>query len=82
MTEAQLYLAIALPCLTLLAGLWLGHSRLNDVRDLLCAELRTSRADSKADLTGLRSDIRGLRGDLEAIMGKLEELDGRLSRWV
>ena len=79
MTEAQLCLAIALPCLTLLAGLWLGHSRLNDVRDLLCAELRTSRADSKADLAGLRSDIRGLR---EAIMGKIEELDRRLSRWV
>lgn len=73
MTDTQLYLAIGVPFLTVLIGLLFATGRITDMRDLLRAEIQTTRAEVLAE-------VRGLRGLIDAIMGKLDELDRRSLR--
>ena len=96
MTNVQLYLVIGIPFLTVLIGLLFNNIRINDMRDLLRAEIKTSRAESKADIAELRGEFAELRGEfaelraemrgmrqlIDAIMGKLDELDRRSTRGI
>lgn len=96
MTNTQLFLAIGVPFLAVLIGLVVSNTRINDMRDLLRAEIKTSRAESKADIAELRGEFAELRGEfaelraemrgmrqlIDAIMGKLDELDRRMTRGI
>jgi hypothetical protein len=73
MTNTQLYLAIGVPFLTVLLAMMFNHVRITDMRDLLRAEIQSSRNEVLAEL-------RGLRGILDAVMGKLDELDRRITK--
>jgi hypothetical protein len=73
MTNVQLYLAIGAPFRTVLLAMMFNHVRINDMRDLLRAEILSSRTEGLGEL-------RAVRGILEAVMGKLEVLDRRITR--
>jgi hypothetical protein len=88
-TNVQLYLAVGIPFFAVLIGLVFNNIRINDMRDLLRAEIQTSRAESKADIAELRgefaelrAEMRGMRQLIDAIMGKLDELDRRSTRGI
>ena len=77
MTDTQLYFAIGLPCLTVMASLVLSMFTISGVRDeirTLCSELRTEMTAMRADLT---SDIKNIVGKLGAMDVEIAKLMDR-----
>jgi membrane protein implicated in regulation of membrane protease activity len=64
MTNNQLYLAIGLPCLTIIVSLIVSLVQLSGVKD---------------SIREIREDIRSLNAKFDILIGKVAELDTRLS---
>jgi len=73
MTNTQLYLAIGVPFFAVLIGLLFNHTRINDMRDLLRAEIQGSRSE-------ILAEIRGIRQFLDVMMSKIDDMDRRITR--
>jgi len=71
MTNNQLYLAIGLPCMTIMASLIISLVQISGVKYSI-RELRE-------DLREIREDIRSLNAKFDILIGKVAELDTRLS---
>ena len=54
-------------------GMLFNHVRINDMRDLLRAEIQTSREQTRGDLIEVKSM-------LQVLMSKMDEFDTRLTR--
>ena len=64
MTNNQLYLAIGLPCLTIMVSLIVSLAQLSGVKD---------------PMREIREDIRSLNVKFDILTGKFAEIDTRLS---
>jgi hypothetical protein len=73
MTDIQLYLGIGAPVIAIMIGMMFNHTRINDMRDLLRAEIQTSREQTRSDFNELKSMI-------QVLMSKMDEFDTRLTR--
>jgi len=62
-TNLQLYIAIGLPTIAVLASLTISLMQISSIRE----ELRENMRD-------LRSDIREIRGDIKLLTGKVYEM--------
>lgn len=71
MTNNQLYLAIGLPCLTIMATLIISIVQWIGVRDTM-REIREG-------IREIRQDIRSLNTKIEILTGKVAEIDTRLT---
>lgn len=87
MTDTQLYLAIGVPIIAIMLGMLFNHirigdvhTRINDMRDLLRAEIQTSREQTRADTAELKGEMGELKTMLKVLMGKVDEMDTRLTR--
>jgi hypothetical protein len=66
MTDLQLYIAIGLPTVAVLASLTVSLVQISAIRD----DIREIRADTRAQLTEIRSDIKLLTGKVYEMMGQ------------
>jgi hypothetical protein len=64
MSNNQLYLAIGLPCITIMVSLIISLVQLSGVKD---------------SIREIREDIRSLNAKFDILTGKLAEMDTRLS---
>ncbi|SPF52970.1 exported hypothetical protein [Candidatus Sulfopaludibacter sp. SbA4] len=73
-TNLQLYLAIGLPIIAVLASLTVSLVQISGIRE----EMRTN-------MQMIREDIREIRSDIKILTGKVADIDTRLSvieeRW-
>jgi hypothetical protein len=63
MTNLQLYIAIGLPTIAVLASLTISLMQISSIREELRENMRE-----------LRSDIREIRGDIKLLTGKVYEM--------
>jgi hypothetical protein len=91
MTDVQLYLAIGVPIIAILASMTLSLIQISGIREDMRAFRAEIREDVRAfrleirsefheDMQGLRHEMRGLREDLTTLTGKVVEIDNRLTR--
>ncbi len=87
MTNVQLYLALGIPFLSLVVAMVISNSRINDMRDLLRAEIQNVRTETLGEFKVIRTDLIEQRRMLDRIIlsidmltGKVVEIDNRLSR--
>ena len=66
MNDIQLYVAIGLPTIAVLASLTVSLVQISAIRD----DIREIRADTRAQLTEIRSDIKLLTGKVYEMMGQ------------
>lgn len=71
MTNNQLYLAIGLPCLTIMASLIISVVQWFGVRDSI--------REIREDMREIREDVRGLNAKIDILTGKVAEIDTRLT---
>ncbi len=76
MTNVQLYLALGIPFLSLVVAMVISNSRINDMRDLLRAEIQTVRAE----LSEQRRLLDRIITSIDVLTGKVIEIDNRLTR--
>jgi septal ring factor EnvC (AmiA/AmiB activator) len=67
--DFQLYLAVGLPAIAVLASLTVSLLQISAIRQEMSENLRE-----------IRADIREIRADIKVIAGKLVELDNRVTR--
>ena len=63
MTNLQLYIAVGLPTIAVLASLTISLMQISSIREELRENMRE-----------LRSDIREIRGDIKLLTGKVYEM--------
>ena len=63
MTNLQLYIAVGLPTIAVIASLTISLVQISSIRDELRENMRE-----------LRSDIREIRGDIKLLTGKVYEM--------
>ena len=80
MTEVQLYLAIGVPIIAILASLTLSLIQISGIRDYMRAFRTEIREDGRTLRAEIRQDMQGLRADLTMLTGKVIEIDNRLTR--
>ena len=80
MTDVQLYLAIGVPIIAILASLTLSLIQISGIRDDMRAFRTEIREDGRTLRAEIRQDMRGLRADLTMLTGKVIEIDNRLTR--
>ena len=87
MTNVQLYLALGIPFLSLVVAMVISNSRINDMRDLLRAEIQGVRTEAQGEFKALRTELAEQRRILDRLVvsidmltGKVIEIDNRLSR--
>ncbi len=66
MIDLQLYLAIGLPCLTILTSLVISLIQISAIRE-----------DTRVQIASIREDIREIRSDLKLLTGKVYEMIGQ-----
>ncbi len=70
MDSIQLYVAVGLPTIAVLASLTVSLIQVSAIRD----ELKASRADSNEALREIRADVREVRSDMKLLTGKVYEM--------
>jgi hypothetical protein len=72
-TNQVLTLTVAnLPTFTLLLlGILYNNARLNDLRDLLRAEMKFETQGVRGDVSGLRGEVLGLRGEFQVVRSEV-----------
>ncbi len=70
MDNIQLYVAVGLPTIAVLASLTVSLIQVSAIRD----ELKASRADSNEALREIRADVREVRSDMKLLTGKVYEM--------
>jgi predicted nucleic acid-binding Zn-ribbon protein len=88
MTDVQLYLAVGIPFLTIVVAMVISNTRINDMRDLLRAEIQGVRTEMQGELKAVRTELTEQRRILERLVvsidmltGKVVEIDNRLTRF-
>jgi hypothetical protein len=66
MTDLQIYIAIGLPTIAVLASLTVSLVQISAIRD----EMRTN-------MSAIRGEMREIRGDIKLLTGKVYELTGQ-----
>jgi septal ring factor EnvC (AmiA/AmiB activator) len=86
-TNLQLYIAIGIPIIAVLASLTVSLLQVSGIRAELTgirADLRQQAADFREDLrhqaANFREDMQQMRADLRTMTGKIVEIDNRLTR--
>lgn len=91
MTDVQLYLAIGVPIIAILASMTLSLIQISGIREdmrafraEIRADLQVQRSELREEMQNLRSEFRqdmnALRADLTLLTGKVIEIDNRLTR--
>ena len=80
MTNVQLYLALGIPFLSLVVAMVISNSRINDMRDLLRAEMQGEFKAIRTELAEQRRILDRLVVSIDMLTGKVVEIDNRLSR--
>lgn len=87
MTDTQiltLALTAVVPSLVVMLGVLINNIRLNDVKELLRAEIKAEGAERHADIAVLRGEMSEMRSLIERhhseLMSKLIEMDNRILR--
>lgn len=79
MNDFQLYLAIGVPTIAVLASLTVSLVQIMTIK----GDIRDLRADMRADMKDLRlevqAEVREIRNDIKIIVSKLIELEHRVS---
>jgi hypothetical protein len=78
-TDVQLFLAVGLPTFTVLIGILLNNYRLNDIKELLRAEIQSVRAETQSVRSDMRGEIQAVRSDVRAGFAELRVLIERNS---
>jgi hypothetical protein len=77
-------IALGTSFLAVLTGVLLNNTRLNEVKELLRAEIRAAHAEMRAEFAEVRGEFAELRAEMRAqhsdLLGKFAELDTRLTR--
>ena len=76
MTDLQLYIAIGLPTIAVLASLTISMLQVSGIRE----DMRQIRSDLREQVASIQEDIREIRSDLRTMTGKIVEIDNRLTR--
>lgn len=93
MTNTQLYLAIGLPCISVMAALIVSLVQISGIRgemktshdDLredmrtMREDMRTMREDFRTELRAFREDFRSVAIKIDLLTGKVAEIDTRLA---
>jgi len=66
MTNLQLYFAVGLPVIAVLASLVISLVQISAIRE-----------DMRTNMQGIREDIREIRSDIKLLTGKVYELMGQ-----
>ena len=84
MTDLQLYIAIGLPTVAVLASLTVSLIQISaireDIREIRAetrAQLATAREDTRAQIAAIREDIHEIRADIKLLTGKVYEMMGQ-----
>ena len=80
MTNVQLYLALGIPFLSLVVAMVISNFRINDMRDLLRAEMQGEFKAIRTELAEQRRILDRLVVSIDMLTGKVVEIDNRLSR--
>jgi hypothetical protein len=78
--DLQLYIAIGLPTIAVLASLTVSLIQISAIRGDVRAireDLRETRADTKSEIAAIREDIREIRADIKLLTGKVYEMMSR-----
>lgn len=73
MSNIQLYIAIGLPTIAVLASLTISLVQISAIRE----ELRTNIQAVRDEIREIRTDIREIRSDIKLLTGKVYELMGQ-----
>jgi len=79
-TDTQLYFAIGLPCLTVMASLVLSMFTISGVREeirVLRGEMTSKRNELRGEMTSLRNE---LTAHIKTIVGKLGSMDVEIAK--
>ena len=66
MTDAQLYIAIGLPMIAVLASLTISLVQISGIRE-----------EMRANMQAIREDVREIRPDIKLLTGKVYEMMGQ-----
>jgi hypothetical protein len=84
MNDIQLYVAIGLPTIAVLASLTVSLIQISaireDIREIRAetrAQLATAREDTRAQIADIREDIHEIRADIKLLTGKVYEMMGQ-----
>ena len=87
MTDVQLYLALGIPFLSIVTAMVISNSRINDMRDLLRAEIQSVRVETQGEFKAVHADLAEQRrildriaAGIDALTGKVIDIDNRLTR--
>jgi hypothetical protein len=73
MTNLQLYIAVGLPTIAVLASLTVSLVQISAIRE----EMRMNMQSIREEMREIREDIREIRSDLKLLTGKVYELMGQ-----
>ena len=77
MTDIQLYLAVGVPFISIVIAMVISNSRINDMRDVLRAEMQGEFKAIRAELAEQRRILDRLATGLDTLTGKVIEMDNR-----
>ena len=71
MTDVQLYLALGIPFLSIVTAMVISTSRINDMRDLLRADIQSIRAETQGEFKAVHADLAEQRRLIDRIAAAL-----------
>ena len=80
MTNMQLYLAIGIPTIAVLASLFQISAIREDMRGVrsdVRSQISGLRDDIRSDVSGIREDVREIRSNVKLLTGKVSEMRAR-----
>lgn len=86
MNDLQLYLAVGVPTIAVLASMTLSLVQISAIREDIrevradMREIRADMRDVRADMQEIRTEMQDIRSDIKLIVGKLVDLDNRVTR--
>ncbi len=78
MTNVQLYLALGIPFLSLVVAMVISNSRINDMRDLLRAEIQGLRLETQGEFKAIHVELMEQRRILDRLATGLDTLTGKV----
>ena len=84
MTSMQLYLALGIPVIAVLASLVVSLFQISAIREDMRgvrsdvrSQISGLRDDIRSDVSGIREDVREIRSDVKLLTGKVYEMMAR-----
>ena len=78
MTDLQLYIAIGLPTIAVLASLTVSLVQISAIREELRTNIQAVREDARVNMQSIREDIREIREDIREIRSDIKLLTGKV----